>query len=811
MIWVPEAYPASEIFRKREKNMADIHILNSETIDKIAAGEVVERPGSVVKELVENAIDAGATAVTVEAKDGGIEFIRVTDNGSGMRGDQLRTAFLRHATSKIEDADDLMRVSSLGFRGEALSSIAAVSKVEVITRTPDSITGSRILLEGAREVNFGEVGAPDGTTFLMRNLFFNTPVRRKFLKQPATEGGYIADLMEHLALSRPDISFKLVLGSQMKFHTSGNGDLREVIYRIYGRDVANALVPVSAQRESIRVEGYLGKPVQVRSNRNFEIYFINGRFIRSNVIARAVEEGYKEYLMQHKFPLCVLHITMDPGKVDVNVHPTKMDVRFSDAMGFSGFLTEVVRQALRQREMIPEASLSSEKELREKRIAERKERAKQSAPEPFEQKRSNAYRVMEEAKYSAERPRQQDFAHNPVWNRVKGDNLSNTSETEAVPGIPKSEESKSKGNKVDEKEAQGNKVEEREFGGNRFEEKESGGNRFEEKESPGNKFEENISITEKQNPGKTESFIPLPEQAEDTEEAGEETFFEETSEIAEEPEQAIIQEANICSGPGDELTPDSDRMQQSMISDAQLGQLHTDRHDRMESAGTAELSPDTDTEPYIDEEAKQLNLFEEKILTMDNRSRFRIIGQVFETYWLIEFEDKLLMIDQHAAHEKVNYERLIKQYHEKNVLSQGLMPPVIVTLSGQEEAVLKEHMDTFAALGFEIEAFGGSEYALRSVPVDLYGCNEQEMFLEVLDSLLNGTNFGSLRVIEEKIASMSCKAAVKGNNKLSVAEAEALIDELLTLENPYNCPHGRPTIITMTKTEMERKFKRIVG
>lgn len=397
MIWVPEAYPASEIFRKREKNMADIHILNSETIDKIAAGEVVERPGSVVKELVENAIDAGATAVTVEAKDGGIEFIRVTDNGSGMRGDQLRTAFLRHATSKIEDADDLMRVSSLGFRGEALSSIAAVSKVEVITKTPDSITGSRILLEGAREVNFGEVGAPDGTTFLMRNLFFNTPVRRKFLKQPATEGGYIADLMEHLALSRPDISFKLVLGSQMKFHTSGNGDLREVIYRIYGRDVANALVPVSAQREGIRVEGYLGKPVQVRSNRNFEIYFINGRFIRSNVIARAVEEGYKEYLMQHKFPLCVLHITMDPGKVDVNVHPTKMDVRFSDAMGFSGFLTEVVRQALRQREMIPEASLSSEKELREKRIAERKERAKQSAPEPFEQKRSNAYRVMEEA------------------------------------------------------------------------------------------------------------------------------------------------------------------------------------------------------------------------------------------------------------------------------------------------------------------------------------------------------------------------------------------------------------------------------
>ena len=340
--------------------MAEIHILNAETIDKIAAGEVVERPGSVVKELVENAIDAGATAVTVEAKDGGIEFIRVTDNGYGMEREQLRTAFLRHATSKIQDADDLMQVASLGFRGEALSSIAAVAKVEVITRTKDSITGSRILLEGAKEMAFDEVGAPEGTTFLMRNLFYNTPVRRKFLKQPATEGGYIADLMEHLALSRPDISFKLVLGNQMKFHTSGNGDLREVIYRIYGRDAANALVPVSAEREGIRVEGYLGKPVQIRSNRNFEIYFINGRFIRSNVVAKAVEEGYKEYLMQHKFPFCVLHIRMEPGCVDVNVHPTKMDVRFSNAMEFSGFLTQTVRDTLRGREMIPEASLSTE-------------------------------------------------------------------------------------------------------------------------------------------------------------------------------------------------------------------------------------------------------------------------------------------------------------------------------------------------------------------------------------------------------------------------------------------------------------------
>ena len=410
--------------------MAEIHILDSETIDKIAAGEVVERPSSVVKELVENAIDAGASAVAVETKDGGIEFIRVTDNGCGMEAGQLRTAFLRHATSKIEDASDLARISSLGFRGEALSSIAAVAKTEVITKTSGSITGSRIQLEVAREIAFDEIGAPEGTTFLVRNLFFNTPVRRKFLKQPATEGGYIADLMEHLALSRPDISFRLVLNGQMKFHTSGNGDLKEVIYRIYGRDVANALIPIQAQQNGVRVEGYLGKPVQVRSNRNFEIYFINGRFIRSNVVAKAVEEGYKEYLMQHKFPLCVLHIVMDTEQVDVNVHPTKMDVRFSDAMGFCKFLTDAVRQTLQGREMIPEALLSTERELRTARTVERREREKQSVPEPFESKRSEAYRVAEEARYTAEQPRKKEFHHNPVWERVKGGNRADKNQAE---------------------------------------------------------------------------------------------------------------------------------------------------------------------------------------------------------------------------------------------------------------------------------------------------------------------------------------------------------------------------------------------
>lgn len=617
--------------------MPEIHLLDSETIDRIAAGEVVERPSSVVKELVENAVDAGATAIAVEIRDGGIEFIRVTDNGCGMDENQVRKAFLRHATSKIRDAGDLVRISSLGFRGEALSSIAAVAKVEVITKTRDSLTGSRIVLEGAVEKEFSQVGAPEGTTFLVRNLFFNTPVRRKFLKLPATEGGYIADLMEHLALSRPDISFKFQIGNQLRFHTTGNGDLKEVIYRLYGRDTAASLVPVLLEQNGNRVEGYLGKPSLVRSNRNFEIYFINGRFIRSNLIARALEEGYREYLMQHKFPLCVLHISMDTGQVDVNVHPNKMDVRFSDGMTFCKMLSDGVHDTLKNQEMIPAVGLSDEREQRAQREKEA-ERQKEHTPEPFEQKRAAAYRVMEENRYQAAAAKMPDVRQ-----------------------------------------------------------------------------------------------IILP------------------------PEDSGLQYADTTEQPG-----------------------------------------------------KQMNLFEEKILSVENRSRYYIIGQVFDTYWMVQFEDKLLIIDQHAAHEKVKYERFMKRLADRQTLSQALAPPIIISLSAQEETVLLEYREIFERLGFEIEAFGGREYALRSVPVDLYGCSEREMFLEVLDELDTGVSRGNFQVIEEKIASMSCKAAVKGNNRLSTAEAQELIDELLTLDNPYNCPHGRPTIVTISKYEMEKKFKRIV-
>lgn len=628
--------------------MAKIQVLDSGTIDKIAAGEVVERPSSVVKELVENAVDAGAGAVTVEIKDGGISFIRVTDNGCGIESSQVRNAFLRHATSKITTAEDLHSVKSLGFRGEALSSIGAVAKVEVITKTKEALTGIRYLSEGAMEKEFSEVGAPDGTTVIVRSLFFNTPVRRKFLKQPQTEGSYIVDLMEHMALSRPDVSFKLIVNNQVKFHTSGNGELKEVIYRIFGREIAENLVPIDAETEAVHISGYLGKPILNRSSRNFENYYINGRYIKSNMLAKAIEEGYSQYLMQHKFPFTVLHFSVDTALVDVNVHPTKMDVRFTGGEEIFQLVANAVSESLKKREMIPQIIEETQTQDIEAR--------KTSVPEPFEQERTRQFQVMEEHKYEAEKPKMQDFMQNPVWNRVLGNENS-------------------------------------------------------EKAVSNDDIHANV----------------------------------------------IKKDATV-----------------------------------------------------IIEKPVQMDFFEEKMLTKQNRLEYKILGQIFDTYWLIAFKDKLFIIDQHAAHEKVKYERLVKQFREKTIVTQSLNPPVVVTLTAKEEEALKEHLEVFSKLGFEIEEFGGNEYALRGVPTDLYGCNEKQLFVAVLDELIEGPLYKNLTVIEEKLASMACKAAVKGNNSLSGEEMEALIEELLTLENPYNCPHGRPTIISMSKYEIEKKFKRIV-
>lgn len=658
--------------------MTAIQILDSATIDKIAAGEVVERPSSVVKELVENALDAGADAITVEIKEGGITFIRVTDNGSGIDSSQIRNAFMRHATSKIRSAEDLTHVVSLGFRGEALSSICAVAQVELITKTKDNLTGVRYVCEGAVEKECSEIGAPTGTTVLVKNLFFNTPVRRKFLKQPMTEGGYIIDLMEHMALSRPDTAFKLMVNGQVKFHTSGNGSLKEVIYRIYGKETASQLLPFEKETKGIKVEGYLGKPILNRSNRNFENYYINGRYIKSSLIAKALEDGYSNYLMQHKFPFTVLHFTIDTEMVDVNVHPTKMDVRFTGGNYLYDFVASSVAAALQQREMIPEALLSEEKEEETQKI---------KVPEPFEQQRTRQFQVMEEQRYEAVRSPSRDiFIREAAEESLKA-MADNTSSDD-------------------------------------------------------------------------DFFVQIPARVADSTPTL-------RTEMPVEP-----------AAPGTAMPANAEQVEQA---------------------------PAVKSDP-----PKQLNLFDEKMLTKENRPRYRILGQIFDTYWLIAFTDKLFIVDQHAAHEKVKYERLMKHYHEKDIVTQTLNPPIVVTLSAKEEATFLSCKDVFAGLGFEIEDFGGREYALRGVPVDLYGQEEKTLFLSVLDEMSEGPLHKDLTVVEEKLATMACKSAVKGNHSFSFAEMEALIDELLTLDNPYNCPHGRPTIISMSKYEIEKKFKRIV-
>ena len=665
--------------------MSEIRVLDAETIDKIAAGEVVERPASVVKELVENAVDAGADAITVEIREGGISLIRITDNGSGMEASQIRTAFLRHATSKIQRAEDLGRISSLGFRGEALSSIAAVAQVELITKTQEALTGTRMVIEGGAEKSFEEVGAPKGSTFVVRNLFYNTPVRKKFLRQPATEGSYVIDLMEHLALSRPDISFKLMVGSQTRFYTSGKGDLREVIYRLYGRETAAGLIPLAFEKDGVTLAGFLGTPALNRSNRSFEIYFINGRFIRSNILAKAIEEGCREQLMQHKFPFCVLHMKVaDCSRVDVNVHPTKMEVRFSDGMGISALVTEAVSQTLRQREMIPQVE----------------------APLPALKMPESRGRKQGEAPGRTDAGNQAAESRVPAGGQMPGGNQM------FVGGqVPKGEQTSAGGQPDVSGPEKGNAK---------------------------------IAGTSVKTAGTAAKHPSAPEP------------FEER------------------------------RMGQYRVAQ----ELQYQARQRQEG------------------EFQQGNLFEERILTLEKRAEYRLIGQVFDTYWLIEYRDKLLIIDQHAAHEKVKYESFMKQYREKAILTQNLLPPIIVSLTGQEELAYREYSASFQALGFEVEPFGGNEYALRGVPTDLHGCGEKELFLEVLDHLAEKGPAGGDQAAQEKIASMACKAAVKGNQTLSREEAEELIDQLLTLENPYHCPHGRPTILSMSKYEMEKKFKR---
>ena len=618
--------------------MPNIAILNQETIDKIAAGEVVERPCSVVKELVENAIDAGSTAITVEIKEGGISFIRITDNGCGIERDQVAVAFYRHSTSKIRSAEDLLTVKSLGFRGEALSSISAVARVELITKTYDELTGTRYVIEGSKELSNEEIGAPDGTTFIVKDLFYNVPARRKFLKTAQTEGSYISDMVEKLALSHPDISFKFINNNQTKLHTSGNGNRKDIIYHIFGREISSSLLEVKHECEYFKVEGFIGKPVITRGNRNYENYFINGRYVKSNILSRAIEEAYKSFLMQHQYPFTVLYFTFF-SELDVNVHPTKMELRFDNNNEIYVELCDTIYAILSHKEMIPEVPVDSTPAPK-KIVHEYKE----PIPEPFEKRRINEVRAAESRS---------------VYGQSVTSAVKDYSAIEPAVKTPKTS-------------------------------------------------------------------------------------------TAYEPAQAVT--------------------------------------------GTQQTLGD----------------YDKVFLTESAKKQFSIIGQLFKTYWLIEFEDKLYIIDQHAAHEKVLYEKTMARLANKDFTSQRISPPIVMTLDARECEMLEKYRPQIEQFGYEVEHFGGKEYMISAIPDNLFNIDMKDLFIEMLDDFSNATGRQTPDIITEKIASMSCKAAVKGNDKLTLPEINELIDELLSLDNPYNCPHGRPTIISMSKYEIEKKFKRIV-
>lgn len=696
--------------------MPQIHLLSQETIDKIAAGEVIERPSSVVKELVENAIDAQATAITVEIKEGGTSLIRITDNGCGIPADQVKIAFLRHSTSKISSALDLMNVSSLGFRGEALSSISAVSRVELITKTANELCGVRYQIEGSKEIGLEEIGAPDGTTFLVKDLFYNTPARKKFLKTPQTEAAYISDVVEHLALSHPDITFKFINNNQTKLHTSGNGNRKDLIYHIFGREIASALLEVDYECEFFHVSGYIGKPVITRGNRNYENYFINGRYIKSSLLSKAIEEGYKNFLMQHQYPFTVLYFTFDQSTLDVNVHPSKMELRFDHNQEIYKQLYDVIYGALAHRNLIPDVPVEEQKEKREERVY------KDPIPEPFEKRRIQEIRnaITKDSPYELRYPER--FHQQPKTRNVQ---TGQTGQQIKHPGV--------------------------------------------------------INITHGAHVVREDSF---------------------TSGLMPQTQENAVEQAQA---------PQSQEYAAAEQLSVLQGQEHTGQEASIPAQGSGQQAAQKEPEA-VQEQYEEITLssISPDFMTQAAKKEHRIIGQLFDTYWLIEYDEKLYIIDQHAAHEKVLYERTMARLREKDYTSQILSPPLILSLDAKEQEALERFREPIEKLGYEVEHFGGKEYMINAIPGNLFNLDMKDLFIEMLDDFSNMSGRETPELILEKVASMSCKAAVKGNNRLSLPEIQCLIDELLTLDNPYNCPHGRPTIISMTKYELEKKFKRII-
>lgn len=704
-----------------------INVLDQITIDKIAAGEVIERPSSVVKELVENSIDSGATAITIEIKDGGMSFIRITDNGSGINRDEVRTAFLRHATSKLIKVEDLLELSSLGFRGEALSSIASVGQVELITKEKDSVCGIRYQIHGGKEVSYEEIGCPDGTTIIVRNLFYNTPARKKFMKSPTTEMSYIYDLICRISMSHPEISFKFTANNTNKLFTSGNGKLKDIIYHIYGRDITSNLIDVNRKFNTLEISGYIAKPAVSRGNRSFEDYYVNNRYVKNPVITKAIEDAFRTFVMIHKFPFTVLNFKIDPAQIDVNIHPAKREMKFMNESDIYNYTYDTIREALLHRELIPEVTPGKQKPAETLN-----HRNTGSAPEPFEKQRREQIGIKPAAVKEPEKP----YNIKPI---IKPENNPYARILNRVPDQPQN--------------------------------------------IPNN---------------------PVSQQAQ-TQQATQQSQSQPVNESTPATSALSADQENITDK--DNSVNVSRITSEITVTNTQAGEGTATQ---TKTTAPAEVAAPQPQVPEKEKKYSQLDMFGTKMLSEEARPKHRLIGQVFKTFWLIEYDKKLFIMDQHAAHEKVKFEELMNNYRNKKAIPQYLMPPAIVTLTADEITFLNDNMEFFENLGYTIESFGGREYKLSSVPANLFGIDGRELFLEFIGELSENNKNSTITAFIAKLSTMACKAAIKGNTEISFKEADVLIDQLLKLENPYTCPHGRPTLISMTEAELEKKFKRIV-
>ena len=699
-----------------------IHLLSQECINQIAAGEVVERPGSIVKELVENALDAKATAISIEIKGGGISFLRVSDNGEGIFSEDMERAFLPHATSKIQNPKDLEEILSFGFRGEALASIASVAKVECISKRQEDFLAHRILVEGGSFSPVEEVGGMDGTSILVRDLFYNVPARKKFLLSESTEASRVEEMVEKLALANPGISFHFVKDGKSRFQTLGGGKLSDVVFGIYGKSFAKDSLEIKESYypssltglATLHIEGLLGKPSLTRSNRQYEIFFVNGRFVRDSLLSRALEDAYKPFLMQHKFPFAIVFLHLSPNLVDVNVHPQKLEVRFQNREKIYQALFDCVSKTLSKADLIDHSPLSLfQKEKEEKSMAFLSPSSQ--LWEKKEEKKENKNDIPEEAVRSDQNDKQS---------------------AEQISTIKEQEKEKA----------------------------EAVNQRYPIGEASENALE-NASE-------KAPFRIEVPE------------LNQQKAETRE--EKLIYEEFDLTKGIRLEEEKASEKEENTVPREEQL------------------FSESEDLPS-----AEQESLFSPSFFSEEGEREFRLIGQVFQTYWLIEFQKELFIMDQHAAHEKVNFEKMRKNYLKKPGISQGILPKTMV-FSAKEEELYEKTKDYFTHLGYRIRKEEEKRYALEGIPADFPSLDAEMLFHEILDALAEEGNLSEAESVYDKIASMACKASVKGNQLLSFKEAEALVQKLFTLENPYACPHGRPTIVAFKKQDLEKMFKRIV-